>query len=122
MNIDEEKFNAVVDLLVESWRLNQAVGKLAVRLADEKIKKKTLNQVTRFDKHFLAATDIFGLEVLDFTGAEFETGLPIEPINLADFAADENLFVEAMIEPTIKIANAATVIKLGAAVLGRRKA
>jgi len=58
---------------------------------------------------------------VDFTGAEFETGLPVEPINLADFAAEENLFVEAMLEPTIKPTNSAEIIKLGVAVLGRRK-
>ena len=115
-----EKINAVVDLLSESWRLNQATRKLAIRLADEKIKKKTLNQVSRFDKHFQAATAEFGLEVLDFTGTEFETGLPITPINIDDFAANENLIVEAMIEPTIKIASSAEIVKRGAAVLGRR--
>ncbi len=114
-----EKFNAVVDLLSESWRLNQFAKKLS-HYADEKLKKKILNQVSRFDKHFQTATAEFGLEVLDFTGAEFEDGLPITPINLADFAANENLFVEAMLEPTIKIAGSAEIVKRGSAVLGRQ--
>ena len=114
-----EKVNAVVDLLSESWRLNQFTKKLS-NLANEKLKKKILNQVARFDKHFQAATEEFGLEVLDFTGADFETGLPVMPINLADFTAEENLFVEAMLEPTIKVANSAEIIKRGAAVLGRK--
>ncbi|MBR4153603.1 MAG: hypothetical protein IKT98_11685 [Selenomonadaceae bacterium] len=115
-----EKINAVVDLLIESWRLSQATRKLAIRIADEKVKKKTLNQVARFGKHFQAAAEEFELEVLDFTGAEFETGLPITPINLADFAANENLIVEAMIEPTIKFADSTEIIKRGSAVLGRQ--
>lgn len=67
-----------------------------------------------------AAAQIFGVEVLDFTGAEFEIGLPVEPINLADFAAEEILFVAAMIEPTIKIAGTTEIVKRGAAVLGRQ--
>lgn len=120
MEVDDKKFKAVTDLLIESWRLNQFTKKLAARLADEKVQRKALNQVTRFDKHFQAVTAEFGLEVLDFTGAEFETGLPISPINLADFTADENLFVEAMLEPTIKIAGSAEIVKIGAAVLGGR--
>lgn len=111
-----KNFNAIVDLLTESWRLSQATRKLAIKLADDKIKKKTLNQVSRFDKHFQAATEEFGLEVLDFTGAEFETGLPISPINLDDFAANENLSVEAMLEPTI---NAATLDAAKMAGLGK---
>ena len=59
------------------------------------------------------------MEVVDFTGAEFETGLPIAPINLADFAADDELIVEAMLEPTIKLANSSEIIKPGSAVLRR---
>lgn len=115
-----EKLNAVVELLTESWRLNQFTRKLAARLADEKFQKKALNQVARFDKHFLTVAKEFGLEVLDFTGAAFEEGLPITPINLSDFAAEENLFVEAMLEPTIKISGEASIIKRGAAILGRK--
>lgn len=120
MEVDDKKFKAVIDLLIESWRLNQFTKKLAARLADEKVQRKALNQVARFDKHFQTVTAELGLEVLDFTGAEFETGLPISPINLADFAEEENLFVEAMLEPTIKIAGSAEIVKIGAAVLGGR--
>ena len=119
MVIDEKKFSAVVDLLTESWRLNQFAKKLEP-LAGAKLQRKISNQVARFDKHFLAATEILGVEVLDFTGEEFETGLPITPINLADFAADEVLIVETMLEPTIKVAGAAEIVKCGAAVLGRK--
>ena len=118
MKFEEKELNAVVNLLTESWRLNQFTKNLSANIADEKINRKILNQVARFDKHFRAATEIFGLEVLDFTGAEYETGLPISPINLADFAAEENLIVETMIEPTIKIANSTEIVKRGAAVLG----
>ena len=57
---------------------------------------------------------------MDFTGAEFDAGLPLTPINLADFASDENLFVESMLEPTIKLAGSAQVIRLGTAILGRQ--
>ena len=118
MDFDEKKFSAVVDLLTESWRLNRFTEKLS-HVADDKLRKKISNAVTRFDKHFQTTAEVFGLEVLDFTGTEFETGLPLLPINLADFAADENLFVEAMLEPTIKVANSTEIVKLGTAILGR---
>ena len=119
--MDEKNLTAVAELLVEGWRLNHFTKNLA-RFADEKLKRKIDNQSVRFDKKFLRATEELGLEVVDFTGEEFETGLPLTPINLADFAAEENLFVEAMIEPTIKRKDSAEIVKLGAAVLGRRKA
>ena len=118
--MEAEKFNALVNLLAESWRLNQFTKNLPNQIADEKLQKKIANQALRFDKHLRVTAEIFGLEVLDFTGAEYETGLPIAPINLADFATEENLIVEAMIEPTIKIAGTAEIVKCGAAVLGGR--
>lgn len=116
--MDDKKFFAVVYLLVESWRLAHFTKKLS-EIVDDKACKKISNQVTRFDRHFHATAEIFGLEVVDFTGAEFETGLPVTPINLADFAADENLFVEAMLEPTIKLANSTEIVKRGTVVLRR---
>ena len=97
-------------MLAESWRLAHFTEKFADG-ADDKLRKKISNQVTRFDKHFHATAEAFGLEVVDFTGAEFETGLPVAPINLADFAAEEKLFVAAMLEPTIKIAGSASVFE-----------
>ena len=109
---------AAVDLLVEGWRLNRFTKSLLT--ADDKLRRKISNTAARFDKHFRSATEIFGLEVVDFTGTEFDAGLPLTPINLADFASDENLFVESMLEPTIKLAGSAQVIRLGTAILGRQ--
>ena len=117
-----ENLNAVADLLTEGWRLNQFTKNLTHFAVDEKLKRKIENQVARFNKKFVRVAAELGLEVVDFTGEEFETGLPITPINLADFAADEILFVEAMLEPTIKRKDSAEIVKIGTAVLGRRKA
>ena len=116
----DEKISAVAELLSESWRLNQFTRNLAAHVTDEKLRKKISNQVARFDKKFLQATQVFGLDVVDFTGAEFDAGLPVAPINLADFAADEDLIVETMLEPTIKLANSAEIVKRGAAVLRKQ--
>ena len=115
---DDEKFAALVELLAEGWRMNRFMKSLTV--ADDKLGKKFSNQVARFDKKLSATTETFGLEIVDFTGEEFESGLPIAPINLADFEAEEKLFVATMLEPTIKISNSAEIVKRGAAVLRRQ--
>ena len=82
----DEKISVAAELLSESWRLNQFTRNLAAHITDEKLRKKISNQVARFDKKFLQTTQVFGLEVVDFTGADFETGLPVTPINFADSA------------------------------------
>lgn len=73
--MDDKKFSAVIDLIVESWRLNRYTKNLAERINDAKVQKKSLNQVARFDKHLQAALDVLNLNVLDFTGKDFEVGI-----------------------------------------------
>ena len=93
---------------------------LSERIADAKVQKKSFNQVARFDKHLQASLNVLNLSIVDFTGAEFEVGLPIIPINLGDFQADDKLIVETMIEPTLKFADSAKNIRNGVVVLRRK--
>lgn len=118
--MENEKFQSVVDLIVESWRLNRFIKNLAERIADPKVQKKSFNQVARFEKHLQSTLDAMNLSVIDFTGEDFEDGLPILPINLGDFNANDVLMVETMMEPTVKVADTAEIIKKGAAVLRRK--
>ncbi len=114
---EEKKFNSVVDLIVESWRLNRFTKNLADYTNDPKIQKRAFNQINRFEKCIQTALDTHNLNIIDFTGTPYETGLPILPINLGDFNVEDKLVIEMMIEPTIKIADTAEIIKKGAAVL-----
>lgn len=116
----KKNFDAVVELIAEGWRMNQFTKNFTARIADDKLRKKFSNQIARFDKKFSSTAETFGLELVDFTGEEFESGLPVTPINLADFAAEEKLFVAAMLEPTIKLTGSTEILKLGAAILKRR--
>lgn len=116
----KKNFDAVVELIAEGWRMSQFTKNFTARIADDKLRKKFSNQIARFDKKLSSTAETFGLEILDFTGEEFESGLPVTPINLADFEAEEKLFVAAMLEPTIKFANSSEIVKCGAAVLGGR--
>lgn len=108
---EEKKFNSVVDLIVESWRLNRFTKNLADHTNDPKIQKRAFNQINRFEKCIQTALDTHNLNIIDFTGTPYETGLPILPINLGDFNVEDKLVIEMMIEPTIKIADTAEIIK-----------
>jgi len=114
---EEKKFNSVVDLIVESWRLNRFTKNLAEKTDNPKIQKRAFNQINRFEKCIQSALETHNLNLIDFTGTPYETGLPILPINLGDFNVDDKLIIEMMIEPTIKIADTAEIVRKGAAVL-----
>ena len=118
MNQDgEEKFNSLVDLIVESWRFNRFAQNFVENTDDPKFQKRAFNQIKRLEKSVQSALEAYNLNVVNFTGEKYEPGLPILPINLGDFNADDELVIEMMIEPTIKIADTAEIVRKGAAVL-----
>ena len=118
MNQDgEEKFNSLVDLIVESWRFNRFAQNFVENTDDPKFQKRGFNQIKRLENSVQSALEAYNLNVVNFTGEKYEPGLPILPINLGDFNADDELVIEMMIEPTIKIADTAEIVRKGAAVL-----
>ena len=117
---EEKNFESIVDLIVESWRLNRFTKNLAEKIDDPKIKKRAINQVKRFEKCFQTTLETLNLKEIDFTGEIFETGLPVLPINLGDFNADDILIIDKMFEPTIKIVDTSKIIRKGAAVLKKK--
>lgn len=109
-------------LIVETWRLRMAIIQESRFIQDAKSINRLRNQMTRFDKHYFPGVLDIGLEVLDFSGKIYDPGLPINPINLADFQdEDDKLMIEFMMEPVIKIKNSPDIIHKGIAVLGRIK-
>jgi len=118
--IDDTSKTEMINLIVEAYRLRNFTTNLVKHTNDIRLIKRASNIITRFDKHFLGTLHSFNLELLDFTGHVYETGLPVHPINLADFEAEEILVIEAMIEPVIKESNSANILKPGVVVLGKR--
>ena len=81
------------DYAAEGWRLCQYTKALVSKVLNPQIQKRGMNQVKRFDKHSTAALEKLGIEVLDFAGEVYNTGLPVYPINLEDFEAEDQLRV-----------------------------
>lgn len=118
----DEKLLALANTIVEVWRLEQAIVQESRFIQDSRSIKRLQNQLTRFVKHYFPAMSQLGLQVIDFTNREYEPGLPVNPINLSDFQADdEHLKIEFMMEPVIKKTNSTDIIHRGVVVLGRTK-
>lgn len=117
----EEMQQGVVTMAVEGYRLNAFLKSLAPRISDERFLKRVTNQILRFDKNFVEGLHNAGLEWVDFTGYEYEPGLPVEPINIEDFAEKDELVVQVTLEPVIKIKDSAEIIRRGIVVLGGKE-
>lgn len=112
--------SSVIELITESWRLYHYTDSLVRRISDARVQKRGLNQTVRFHKHMKSAMDKLNLEIVDFTGQDYVTELPVHPINLDDFNGEDTLFVDVTLEPVIKKKNRADIIRPGVVVLGRR--
>ena len=117
----EEMQQGVVTMAVEAYRLNAFVKSLVPRIADERFLKRLTNQIARFDKTFAEGLNTAGLEWIDFTGHEYDPGLPVEPINMEEFTENDELIIEVMLEPVVKIKDSTEIIKKGIVVLGGKE-
>ena len=109
-----------VNLAAEAYRMRCFAKGIAEKSEEPRLARRASNAVTRFDKHFVENLKKLGLELLDFTGQDYETGLPVQPVNLQDFAPDEPLVIETMLEPSIKEYGTANMLKVGVAALQRK--
>lgn len=116
---NDELYNEMADYVLESWRLRQYTANLLSMVVNSQQRKRGMNQISRFDKRGTVALEKLGMEVLDFSGEKFDTGLPVYPINLNDFEADTDLIIEMMLEPTIKRKDSPEILKKGSVVVGR---
>lgn len=122
MEQQEALTSGIVEMIIESWRLYHYTDDLIHRIANAKVQKRGQNQIVRFEKHMKEAMDKLQIEIIDFTGQDYVTELPIHPINLDDFSSEDTLFVEVTMEPTIKRKDSAEIIRPGIVVVGRRDA
>lgn len=100
---EQDKFmSSVIELIIEGWRIYHYTDGLVRRISDTRIQKRGLNQTARFHKHMKSAMDKLNLEIVDFTGQDYVTELPVHPINLDDFNSEDTLYVDVTLEPVIK--------------------
>lgn len=76
----------------------------------------------RMDKVIKNYCDELQIEMLDYSGIEYEIGLPVDPLNLDDFEEkDIKLYINMMIEPVIKEKGTSVIIHNGKVILSDKK-
>jgi hypothetical protein len=91
---------ALIDLAVEGWRLTRGIGRTLARL-DEPARRRAESQLRWFERSIDTALAAAGLRLVDLAAQPFDAGLPATPVNLDDFAPDDALVVDHMLEPVI---------------------
>ena len=91
---------AMVALAVDLWRFNSGLGSVLQRL-DANEQSRLLSRVRYFERRLEWSLAEVGLRVERPTGERFSAGLPVEALNLADFGADDELYVDTVVEPVV---------------------
>jgi hypothetical protein len=100
--IDEKERleRSLIDMAIESWRFSRLLGKLLQKL-DAGESSRYVNQIRYFQKKVEENLESSGLRLVNVEGQLYDAGMAASALNLEDFASDEPLLVDQMIEPII---------------------
>ena len=113
---NEALTKSVVEIAGELFRFRRVFNKAISKLEPDD-QSKYMNQFAWFSKRVDKATETAGLRVLDIQGQLFDPGLAVTALNIEDFDADDELYVEQMMEPIIMRGD--SIQKTGTVILGR---
>ena len=108
--------NTLLTLAVEAWRFGRMVERLLVRV-NEKDRQRHHGQLRWFQKRLEESLAELGMRIISVEGQEFDPGTAATPVNIEDFASDEVLIVDQMLEPIVM--GPGGVIKTGTVTLKR---
>lgn len=97
---EEQLEQALINIAVESWRFLRLFSR-AINKLDAGEAARYVNQSRYFQKKVLESLETGGMKLVDVEGQPFDPGLAASPLNIGDFAPDDYLLVDQMIEPII---------------------
>jgi hypothetical protein len=103
-------------MAVESWRFARLFSRLLQKI-DIAEQQRYANQFNFFLKSMEENVERAGMRLVNLVGQPYDPGMAASAINLVDFAPDDALVVEQMIEPIIM--NKDGVVKQGTIVVGK---
>ena len=92
--------DVLVDVSVEGWRFARIFGRVLSKL-DAGEAPRYANQARYFLKRIEDSLECFGLRMVSLEGQPYDTGMAVSALNITDFAPDDVLFVEQMVEPIV---------------------
>jgi hypothetical protein len=116
---DSRERKALVEMAVESWRFSRVFGRALARL-DAGEKARFESQLRWYMKRLSEMLDEAGLRLVNVENQPFDPGAAVTPLNLADFAADEALVIDQMLEPIIM--GEAELVRAGTVLLRKASA
>lgn len=108
--------NSIIEISNEAFRFRRVFMRAVSKLGSDDQNKYT-SQFSWFSKKVDKAVEKAGLKIIDLTGQLFDPGMAVTPLNIEDFDAEDQLYVEQMMEPIIMKDD--KIRKTGTVMLGR---
>lgn len=101
MQTENEKIEqSLIDMAVEGWRFSRLFTRVISKL-DAGESGRYLNQVRYFQKKMEESLESSNLKLVNVEGLPYDAGVAAAALNLDDFAADDHLIVDQMLEPIV---------------------
>lgn len=91
---------SLIDISVESWRFARLFERV-LRKLDESEAPRYSNQLRYFVKKLEDGLNAVGLKIVSLEGQIYDAGMAASPLNIADFAPEDKLIVDQMVEPIL---------------------
>lgn len=98
--IDDKSSQIILELIIESWRFTRLFAKLLTKL-DAGESQRYLNQFKYYLNQLDANLEKIDCKLVNLDGQPFNAGMAVSALNIEDFAPDDLLIIEQMIEPII---------------------
>jgi hypothetical protein len=95
---------ALIEMAVETWRFARLFGRVVSRL-DVGEQARYATQLRYFRRKVEEHMEAAGLKLVNLEGQVFDAGMAVSAINLSDFAPEDVLLVEQMVEPIVMAAH-----------------
>jgi len=116
LNQENESCKALLNLATESWRFSRIFSRVVAKL-DAGDQNRYLSQYRYYVKQLEDSLSNAGFSLVNLEGQHFDPGMAATPLNIEDFAPEDMLFVEQMLEPVI-MGNEG-LVRTGTIILGK---
>lgn len=111
---NEQQIAALLSMATEAWRFSKVFQRLIKKL-DAGEQNRYLSQYRYFVKQLVDGLLTAGYTLVNLEGQPFDPGMAATPINIEDFAPEDRLLVEQMLEPIIMGSDG--LVKMGTVIL-----
>jgi hypothetical protein len=97
---EADKTQILIDLAVESWRFARLFGRVVTKLDASEAPRFT-NQLRYYLKCLDDQLAAAGFRIVNLEGQLYEPGIAASALNIGDFAPDDRLIIDQMMEPIV---------------------